>query len=673
MTRKQKRTLVRILAAAVLLIAASLIPQQIFLTPTWVIEFSTPGQPTVFPDSWAFTGGTVSSIPRLLLFLVPYFVIGWDILWKAVRNIAHGQVFDENFLMCIATIGALVLGEYAEAVGVMLFYQVGELFQSYAVGRSRRSIAQLMDIRPDSANVERDGQIVQVDPDEVAVGEVIVVRPGEKVPLDGVVLEGSSALDTAALTGESAPRDVSPGGELLSGCVNLTGLLKVRVTKEFGQSTVAKILDLVENASSKKAKAENFITKFARCYTPAVVIGAVLLAVIPSLVTGQWGVWVHRALIFLVISCPCALVISIPLSFFGGIGGASARGILVKGGNYLELLAQTETVVFDKTGTLTRGVFELSALHPAPGVSQEELLEAAALAECHSSHPIAQSLRRAWGRDIDPGRTESVREVPGHGVSAQVDGTQVLAGNDKLMAREGIPCLPCSDTGTLVYVAREGKYLGCAVISDQVKQTAPAAIAALKARGIRTVMLTGDSHAVGQAVAGQLGLDEVHAQLLPADKVDRLEDLLAHKSPKGVLAYVGDGVNDAPVLSRADVGIAMGGIGSDAAIEAADVVLMDDDPAKLIQAMDIARKCLRIVRENIVFALAVKGLFLILGALGVASMWEAVFADVGVAVIAILNASRMLRGAGRAARGAKGVPASGPLFSSQPEPPQSTV
>ena len=418
MTRKQKRTLVRILAAAVLLIAASLIPQQIFLTPTWVIEFSTPGQPTVFPDSWAFTGGTVSSIPRLLLFLVPYFVIGWDILWKAVRNIAHGQVFDENFLMCIATIGALVLGEYAEAVGVMLFYQVGELFQSYAVGRSRRSIAQLMDIRPDSANVERDGQIVQVDPDEVAVGEVIVVRPGEKVPLDGVVLEGSSALDTAALTGESAPRDVAPGGELLSGCVNLTGLLKVRVTKEFGQSTVAKILDLGENASSKKAKAENFITKFARYYTPAVVIGAVLLAVIPSLVTGQWGVWVHRALIFLVISCPCALVISIPLSFFGGIGGASARGILVKGGNYLELLAQTETVVFDKTGTLTRGVFELSALHPAPGVSQEELLEAAALAECHSSHPIAQSLRRAWGRDIDPGRTESVREVPGHGVSA---------------------------------------------------------------------------------------------------------------------------------------------------------------------------------------------------------------------------------------------------------------
>ena len=671
MTKKQRRTLVRILVAAVLLVAASLIPQQIFLTPMWTIEFATPGQATVLPDSWALTGGTITSIPRLLLFLAPYLIIGWDILWKAVRNIAHGQVFDENFLMCIATIGALVLGEYAEAVGVMLFYQVGELFQSYAVGRSRRSIAQLMDIRPDSANVERDGQIVQVDPEEVAVGEVIVVRPGEKVPLDGVVLEGSSAVDTAALTGESAPRDVVPGGELLSGCVVLTGLLKVRVTKEFGQSTVARILDLVENASSKKAKAENFITRFARYYTPAVVIGAVLLAVIPSLVTGQWAVWVHRALIFLVISCPCALVISIPLSFFGGIGGASARGILVKGGNYLELLAQTETVVFDKTGTLTRGVFELSALHPAPGVSREELLETAALAEQHSSHPIAQSLRRAWGKEIDPDRVSDVQEIPGHGVSVRVDGARVLAGNDKLMAQAGISCPPCHDAGTLVHVAREGRYLGCAVIADQVKDTAPAAISALRARGIRTVMLTGDSQAVGQAVAAQLGLDEVHAQLLPADKVARLEDLLARKGPKGVLAYVGDGVNDAPVLSRADVGIAMGGMGSDAAIEAADVVLMDDDPAKLIQAMDIARKCLRIVRENIVFALAVKGLFLVLGAFGVASMWEAVFADVGVAVIAILNASRMLRGAGRPAPAAGD--ASAPLFSGQPEPPQSAA
>ena len=611
MTKKQKKVLIRIIAAAVLLIAAALIP--------------------------------VKGLWRLPLFLIPYFIIGWDVLWKAVRNIAHGQVFDENFLMCVATVGALVLGEYAEAVGVMLFYQVGELFQSYAVGKSRQSISQLMDIRPDSANVERDGQIVQADPEEVAIGDVIVVRPGEKIPLDGVVLEGSSSLDTAALTGESVPRDAAPGDELLSGCVNLTGLLKVRVTKEFGESTVAKILDLVENASSKKAKAENFITKFARYYTPSVVIGAVLLAVIPSLITGAWAVWVHRALIFLVISCPCALVISIPLSFFGGIGGASARGILVKGGNYLELLAKTETVVFDKTGTLTRGVFELSALYPSGGVANETLLETAALAECHSSHPIAQSLRRAWGRDIDPDRVTGVQEIPGHGISCLVDGVQVLAGNEKLMVRENIPFARCGDVGTLVYVARDGAYLGCAVIADQVKGTAPAAISDLKRRGIRTVMLTGDSQAVGEAVAAKLGLDEVHAQLLPGDKVDRLEELLARKSANGVLAYVGDGVNDAPVLSRADVGIAMGGMGSDAAIEAADVVLMDDDPAKLTEAMDIARKCLRIVRENIVFALAVKALFLVLGAFGVASMWEAVFADVGVAVIAILNASRMLR------------------------------
>ena len=611
MTKKQKKVLIRIIAAAVLLIAAALIP--------------------------------VKGLWRLPLFLIPYFIIGWDVLWKAVRNIAHGQVFDENFLMCVATVGALVLGEYAEAVGVMLFYQVGELFQSYAVGKSRQSISQLMDIRPDSANVERDGQIVQVDPEEVAIGDVIIVRPGEKVPLDGVVLEGTSSLDTAALTGESVPRDAAPGDELLAGCVNLTGLLKVRVTREFGESTVAKILDLVENASSKKAKAENFITKFARYYTPSVVIGAALLAVIPSLITGAWAVWVHRALIFLVISCPCALVISIPLSFFGGIGGASARGILVKGGNYLELLAKTETVVFDKTGTLTRGVFELSALYPADGVTNETLLETAALAECHSSHPIAQSLRRAWGQDIDPDRVSDVQEIPGHGISCLVDGVRVLAGNEKLMVRENIPFTHCDDVGTLVYVARDGAYLGCAVIADQVKDTAPAAIADLKRRGIRTVMLTGDSQAVGEAVAAKLGLDEVHAQLLPGDKVDRLEELLSRKSANGVLAYVGDGVNDAPVLSRADVGIAMGGMGSDAAIEAADVVLMDDDPAKLTEAMDIARKCLRIVRENIVFALAVKALFLVLGAFGVASMWEAVFADVGVAVIAILNASRMLR------------------------------
>ena len=580
---------------------------------------------------------------KLLLYLVPYLIVGWDILRKAILNIAHGQVFDENFLMCIATVGAFLLGEYTEAVGVMLFYQVGELFQSCAVGKSRRSIAQLMDIRPDSANVEREGQLVTIDPDEVAVGEVMVVRPGEKIPLDGVVLEGVSSLDTAALTGESVPRDVAPGSELLSGCVNLTGLLRIQVTKEFGQSTVAKILDLVENAAAKKAKAEQFITRFARVYTPAVVIGAALLALIPSLITGQWAVWVHRALIFLVISCPCALVISIPLSFFGGIGGASARGILVKGGNYLELLAQTETVVFDKTGTLTRGVFELAALYPADGVSEEELLETAALAECHSGHPIAQSLRRAWGGETDPNRVADVREVPGHGVSALVDDIPVLAGNEKLMIRDGIPFLPCPGTGTQVHIVKAGRYLGCVLISDRVKDSAPAAIRALKERGIRTVMLTGDNQAVGEAVAAQLGLDEVHAQLLPVDKVERLEQLLAQKSPKGVLVYVGDGVNDAPVLSRADVGIAMGAMGSDAAIEAADVVLMDDDPEKLTTAMDIARKCRRIVRQNIIFALGIKGLFLILGAFGVASMWEAVFADVGVAVIAILNATRMLK------------------------------
>ncbi len=644
MTRKQKKTLIRIIAAAILLIVVSLLPDQIYPGERWVIDLTGEWAP---PADWVETGYTAYVYGGLglkfLMYLVPYLIIGWDILWKAVRNIGHGQVFDENFLMCVATIGALVLGEYAEAVGVMLFYQVGELFQSVAVGRSRQSIAQLMDIRPDSANVERDGQILEVDPEEVAVGETIVIRPGEKVPLDGVVLEGASALNTAALTGESAPRDVAEGGELLSGCVNLTGLLKVRVTKEFGQSTVAKILDLVENAASKKAKAENFITRFARYYTPAVVFAALALAVVPSLVTGEWGVWVHRALTFLVISCPCALVISIPLSFFGGIGGASAQGILVKGGSYLELLAKTETVVFDKTGTLTQGEFQVSALLPAPGAAEGELLECAALAERHSSHPIAQSLRRALGREIDPGRVTGVEEIPGHGVSALVDGRRVLAGSEKLMRREHIDFQPCNRVGTVVHVAREGRYLGCAVIADRVKPTAPAAVRALKSRGIRTVMLTGDSQAVGEAVAEELGLDEVHAQLLPADKVDRLEELLERKSAKGVLAYVGDGVNDAPVLSRADVGIAMGAMGSDAAIEAADVVLMDDDPAKLARAMDIARKCLWIVKENIVFALGVKALFLLLGALGMTSMWGAVFADVGVAVIAILNATRMLK------------------------------
>ena len=656
MTRKQKKTLVRIIVAAVLLLFCELWPTPLYLSETTVLEvvgvtvwppFPPPHlfSVNVLPAELFSTGQdmTFYFVNRFYIYLIAYFVIGWDILWKAIRNIANGQVFDENFLMCVATIGALALGEDAEAVGVMLFYQVGELFQSYAVGKSRRSIAQLMDIRPDVANVERDGQVVEVDPDEVAVGEIIVIRPGEKVPLDGVVIEGASALNTAALSGESAPRDVAVGGELLSGCVNMTGLLKARVTKEFGQSTVAKILDLVENASSKKAKAENFITKFARYYTPSVVFAALALAVIPSIFTGEWGVWVHRALTFLVISCPCALVISIPLSFFGGIGGASAQGILVKGGNYLELLAKTETVVFDKTGTLTQGMFEVAALRPAPGVEEHDLLECAALAEQHSNHPIAQSLRRALGEEIDPARVTGVQEIAGHGVSALVDGKRVLAGNDKLMKKEGVAALPCDQVGTIVYVAREGKYLGCAVIADQVKPTAPAAIKALKQRGIRTVMLTGDSEAVGRAVAGQLGLDEVHAQLLPADKVSRLEELLGRKSEKGVLAYVGDGVNDAPVLSRADVGIAMGAMGSDAAIEAADVVLMDDDPAKLANAMDIAHKCLRIVRQNIVFALGVKGLCLILGAFGMASMWEAVFADVGVAVIAILNATRMLK------------------------------
>ncbi len=610
MNKRQKKTLIRIIAAAVLLIAAVLIP--------------------------------VEGLWRLPLFLVPYFIIGWDILWKAARNIAHGQVFDEHFLMSIATIGALILGEYAEAVGVMLFYQVGELFQSYAVGKSRRSIAQLMDIRPDSARVERDGGLAEVDPDEVAVGEVIEVRPGEKIPLDGVVLSGASALDTAALTGESVPRDVAEGDEVLSGCVSLTGLLRLRVTKEFGQSTVAKILDLVENAAARKARAEQFITRFARWYTPAVVIGAVLLAVIPSLFDGQWAVWVSRALLFLVISCPCALVISIPLSFFGGIGGASARGILVKGGNYLELLARTETVVFDKTGTLTRGSFELSQLCPAEGVSGEELLAAAALAGCRSGHPIAQSLRRAWGQEVDIARVTGVEELPGHGVTALVDGVPVAAGNEKLMTRLGLSVSPAETAGTVVHVAKKGRYLGCAVIADKVKDTAAAAIGGLKAQGVRTVMLTGDSDAVGRQVAGELGLDEVHTRLLPADKVTQVERLLAGKSGGKTLVYVGDGVNDAPVLSRADVGIAMGALGSDAAIEAADVVLMDDDPAKLTAAMAIARKCLRIVRQNIVFALVVKVLFLVLGAFGVASMWEAVFADVGVAVIAILNASRML-------------------------------
>ncbi len=646
MTKKQKKMLARILIAGAMLIVLALMKMKgdgrIWLPDWFRLPFGTrvPGYDS---DGNLVTG---AYLPIGWLYLIPYFIIGWDVLWKAVRNIAHGQVFDENFLMSLATVGALVLGEYAEAVGVMLFYQVGELFQNYAVGKSRQSIAQLMDIRPDVANVERDGEIVEVDPEEVAVGETIVVRPGEKVPLDGVVIEGSSAVDTAALTGESVPRDVGEGGELLSGCVNLTGLLKVRVTKEFGQSTVAKILDLVENASSKKAKAENFITKFARYYTPAVVFGALALAIIPSVFTHDWKTWVSRALIFLVISCPCALVISIPLSFFGGIGGASRRGILVKGGNYLELLADAGIVVFDKTGTLTKGTFAVSGVHPV-GVSEAELLELAALAERHSGHPIAQSLRAAWGKECDPERVTGVTEIAGRGVKALVDGKEVLAGNAKLMAAS----LPgwtdgAADgaVGTVVHVAADGKYVGYVTVADQIKETTPRALADLKAAGVRkTVMLTGDSEAVGRAVAAELGIDEVHAGLLPGDKVDQVEELLSSKRAKEQLVFVGDGINDAPVLSRADVGVAMGALGSDAAIEAADVVLMDDDLSKLAAAVSIARKCLRIVRQNIVFALAVKGLFLLLGAVGCANMWEAVFADVGVAVIAILNAMRALR------------------------------
>lgn len=616
MSKKQRKTLIRIVLSAVLLAVSVLLPAE----------------------------GPL----RLAVFLVPYAVIGWDVLWRAVRNIARGQVFDENFLMSVATIGAFFTGEYPEAVFVMLFYQVGELFQSYAVGKSRQSIASLMDIRPDYANLERNGALEEVDPEEVAVGDVIVVKAGEKIPLDGVVLEGASALDTAALTGEALPRDVAPGDDVISGCINQTGLLRVQVTKPFGQSTVAKILDLVENSSSKKARAEHFITKFARYYTPAVVFAALALAVIPSLVTGAWGEWIHRALIFLVISCPCALVISVPLSFFGGIGGASRAGILVKGSNYLEVLARTEVVVFDKTGTLTRGVFNVTAVHPEE-CPERRLLELAALAECWSDHPIARSIKDAWGLPLDQDRVSGVEELAGRGVRCTVDGHTICAGNDKLMDEIGVKWHPCHRVGTTIHVASDGAYLGHIVISDEIKSDAKAAVAALREEGVdRTVMLTGDAKAVGEAVAADLGLDEVHTQLLPGGKVDRVEELLAQKSPKGALAFVGDGINDAPVLSRADVGIAMGALGSDAAIEAADVVLMDDKPSKIAVAIGIARKTLRIVRQNIVFALAVKALVLILGAAGLANMWEAVFADVGVSVIAILNAMRALNaGKGR--------------------------
>ena len=613
MSRKQKRGLARIGAGAVLLAAAWLLPLE-----GWV---------------------------SLAAFAVPYAVVGWDVLWKAVRNILHGQVFDENFLMALATVGAFATGEYSEGVAVMLFYQIGEWFQRYAVGRSRKSITALMDIRPDHANlVGPDGTAQEVDPDEVSVGSTILVKPGERVPLDGTVLDGDSMLDTAALTGESVPRHAAAGDAVVSGCINGSGLLRVRVDKPYGESTVAKILDLVENAGEKKAKAENFITKFSRWYTPAVVIAALALAVLPPLVLGGgWAGWVHRALIFLVISCPCALVISVPLSFFGGIGGASRRGILVKGGAYMEVLANTGTVVFDKTGTLTKGVFSVTAVHPHE-IDKAQLVELAALAESYSTHPIAASLRTAYGQAPDTARVADYEELSGRGVRAKVDGRTVCVGNGRLMDEAGAEWHECHLTGTVAHVAVDGRYAGHIVISDEVKPDAAAAIAALKAAGVhKTVMLTGDAKEVGEAVAKQLGIDEAHTQLLPAGKVEHMEQLLAGQ-PKGeALAFVGDGVNDAPVLARADVGIAMGGIGSDAAIEAADVVLMDDKPSKLAEAVRISRRTLRIVHQNIVFALAVKALVLVLGALGMANMWEAVFADVGVMVLAILNAMRALK------------------------------
>ena len=612
MSRKQKKMLTRILASAVLFALSFLLP--------------------------------LSGVLRLFYFITVYAVVGWDVLWRAARNIAHGQVFDENFLMALATIGAFVLGEFPEAVEVMLFYQIGELFQSYAVGKSRQSITALMDIRPDYANIERGGALEQVDPDEVAMGDIIVIKAGEKIPLDGVIIEGSSSLDTAALTGESLPREVTAGDDVISGCINQSGLLRVRVSKEFGESTVSKILDLVENSSSKKARAENFITKFARYYTPVVVIGAVLLALLPPLLLGgSWNTWIERALIFLVISCPCALVISIPLSFFGGIGGASKAGILVKGSNYLEALSETEIVVFDKTGTLTKGVFQVTAVHPDT-LPESRLLELAALAESFSDHPISRSLRQAYGKPIDSSRVSDVEELSGHGVQARVDGLLICAGNGKLMDRTGVQWHDCHLTGTVVHIAVDGCYGGHIVISDTVKPDAAGAIAALKQMGIRqTVMLTGDARAVAEQTAGQLGLDSFHAGLLPADKVARVEELLEQKSAKGKLAFVGDGINDAPVLSRADIGIAMGGLGSDAAIEAADIVLMDDQPSKIASAMRISKKTLRIVKQNIVFSLGVKGLILLLGAVGLASMQAAIFADVGVMILAVLNASRALK------------------------------
>ena len=623
MNRKQKKMLARILTAAAMLIALKLIP--------------------------------VTGVLQLALYLVAYLVIGYDILKKAWRGILNRQVFDENFLMAVATVGAFALaivsrsGDYVEAIAVMLFYQIGELFQSYAVGKSRRNISALMDIRPDYANIERDGQLEKVDPDEVEIGSVIVVQPGEKVPLDGVILSGASSLNTSALTGESLPRDAKAGDEVISGCINMTGVLRIQTTKAFGESTVSKILELVEDSSSHKSKSENFISKFARVYTPAVCYSALALAVLPPVVRlmlghpAQWGDWVYRALTFLVISCPCALVISIPLSFFAGIGGASKEGVLIKGSNYLETLSKVKTVVFDKTGTLTQGVFEVSGVHHSE-MENEKLLEYAALAECASSHPISKSLQRAYGKAIDRDRVRDIQEISGKGVSAVVDGHAVLAGNDKLMALRGIPFIGCHSVGTIIHIAIDGQYAGHIVISDVVKPHAKEAIERLKHAGVeKTVMLTGDSRRVADQVAGALGVDEVHSELLPADKVAQVEKLLADKGGKNKLAFVGDGINDAPVLSRADIGIAMGAMGSDAAIEAADVVLMDDDPLKIAKAIRISRKCIGIVYQNIVFALAVKFACLALGALGLANMWAAIFADVGVMVLAVLNAIRALR------------------------------
>ena len=616
MNKKQKKMLIRIIIAAVLIVVFSLLPAEGYL--------------------------------RFGLFMIPYLVIGYDILKKAFKGILNKQVFDENFLMAVATVGAILLGDYSEGVAVMLFYQIGELFQSYAVGKSRRNISELMDIRPDYANIEKDGALEQVDPDEVEVGTIIVVQPGEKVPIDGVITEGTSTLNTSALTGESLPRDAKAGDEVISGCINMTGLLKIRTTKEFGESTVSKILELVENSSSRKSKSENFISKFAKYYTPAVCYGALALAFIPPIVLlimgkpAMWGDWIYRALTFLVISCPCALVISIPLSFFAGIGGASNQGILVKGSNYLETLAQTKYVVFDKTGTMTQGVFEVSGIHHNE-MPDEKLLEYAALAECSSSHPISKSLQKAYGKPIDRNRVTDIEEISGNGVIAKVDGISVAAGNTKLMDRLGIAYQDCHHVGTVVHMAIDGKYAGHILISDIIKPHAKEAIAELKKAGIsKTVMLTGDSKRVADQVAGELGIQEVYSELLPADKVSRVEELLNQKSEKDKLAFVGDGINDAPVLSRADIGIAMGALGSDAAIEAADIVLMDDDPLKISKAIKIARKCIRIVYENIYFAIGIKVLCLILGALGIANMWMAIFADVGVMIIAVLNAIRTL-------------------------------